>query len=200
VCVAACERLEELYGTDPGVIHRDSFGRAPGFRNRKPEHDCNGKCPLVVMSNRHSVFRGYDRDLLEEAKRMAANTQHPGKRSAGAVLTSDADPTSHIDDDHGTIEVFQDGKHVVTFSPVSVDLLYQQFLDEMTRSGYILPQRPNGTGVDRSQRDLDVLRWMSNSGVPCNVAQEALEARSDKASERGPSYIQHLISAVWGEL
>jgi hypothetical protein len=200
VCVAACERLEELYGTDPGVLHRDSFGRAPGFRNRKPKHDRDGEFPLVRMLNRHSGFRGYDRALLEEANRMVNSSQHPGKRSAGAVLTNHSDPTNRADDDHGAIKVFQNGEHVVTFSPISADRLYQQFLDEMISTGYVLPQRSSGVGEDRSQCDLDILRWMHNMGVPCHVAQAALEAASDKAQKRREPYIQHLISTVWGQL
>lgn len=200
LCVAACERLEELYGTDPGVIHRDSFGRAPGFRNRKLIHDLDGRSPLVEMSNRHCGFRGYDRTLLADARRIVGEQpKPPGKRSAGAVLTNNANLASHIDDG-SSYEVSQDGKHIVTFSPVSVDLLFQQFLEEMTGSGYILPQRQNGTGEDRSQRDLDVLRWMSSAGVPCHVAQAALEAGSDKAQERGEPYVWHLISTIWTDL
>ncbi len=94
VCVAACERLVELYGTDPGVAHRDSFGRAPGFRNRKPKHEDDGQFPLVTILNRHSGFRGYDRVLLEEARRSVANEpQLLGKRSAGACAPTDIDPS-----------------------------------------------------------------------------------------------------------
>ena len=94
LCAAACDHLAGLYGTDPGVAHRDSFGRAPGFRNRKPVHGRDGKSPLVEMSNRHSGFKGYDRLLSEEARRIVANEPEPlGKRSAGACAPTDIDPS-----------------------------------------------------------------------------------------------------------
>lgn len=200
VCVAACDRLVELYGTDPGVAHRDSFGRAPGFRNRKPEHDHDGTSPLVVMTNRHSGFRGYDTSLLGEARRTVANhSQHLGKRSAGGVLVSHDDATNPIDDDLGPIEVWHGDNHVVTFSAVSTGHLYDQWLTDMLASGYMLPQRSKyPSRTDRSQRDLGVLRSMQTAGVPDHTAQAALEAGSDKAQERGGSYVQHVMSAVWG--
>ena len=40
---------------------------------------------------------------------------------------------------------------------------------------------------------------MHSAGVPQNTAHAALEAGSDKAQERGPSYIRHLIRTIWGE-
>ena len=199
VCASACERLVELYGTDPGVAHRDSFGRAPGFRNRKPKHEDDGQFPLVTMLNRHSGFRGYDRVLLEEARRIVANEpQLLGKRSAGAVPNSRDDSTDHIDDDLGPIEVWNGGEHVVTFSAISIDLLFEQWLADMARSGYKLPPRSNGSGVDRSQRDLNVLRSMHNVGVPWHIAKAALEEGSNKAQERGEDYVEQLLTAVWG--
>jgi hypothetical protein len=203
ICVAACERLEELYGTDPGVAHRDSFGRAPGFRNRKPEHDHDGISPLVVMSNRHSGFRGHDRTLLDEARRMVINNpQHLVERSVGAVLTIDDDHhhdhSIDTDDYLGPIEVLKAGRHVVTFSAINTATLYENWLNELQIAGYVLPERPNRTGVDRSQRDLDVLRSMNMAGVPRRTAQAALEAGSDKAHKRSPSYVEHLIGSVWG--
>lgn len=198
LCVAACERLVELYGTDPGVVHRDSFGRAPGFRNRKPEHDRNGKSPLVVMSNRHCGFRGYDRVLLAEARRMVASHPQPlAERSVGGVLNAH-DHAIDAPDDLGPIEVHQGGHHLVTFSAVSIDHLFEQWVSGMVHSGYRLPQRSDGPGVDRSQRDLDILRSMCTAGVPHDTAQAALEAGSDKAQERGPTYAQHLMRTVWG--
>lgn len=192
VYAAACERLVELYGTDPGVAHRDSFGRAPGFRNRKPKHEDDGQFPLVTMLNRHSGFRGYDRVLLEEARRIVANEpQLLGKRSAGPVLTTP--------DDLGPIEVWQGGDHVATFSAVPTGHLFEQWLADMQASGYALPQRPGHSETDRSQRDLDVLRSMHTAGVPYHTAQVALAAGSDKAQKRGEPYIQQLMSAVWGD-
>ena len=200
LCVAACERLAELYGTDPGVAHLDSFGRAPGFRNRKPEHDHDGITPLVLISNRHTGFRGYDQTLLDEARRLVAN--HPKllvERSVGGVLNAhdhDLDTPDYL----GPIEVLNDGHHVVIFSAISTDLLFEQWLADMVGAGYALPLRPDGSGVDRSQRALDVLRSMHTAGVPQDTAQAALETGSDKAQNRGPRYPQHLISTVWGEL
>jgi len=197
ISVAACERLADLYDTDPGVAHRDSFGRAPGFRNRKPIYDHGGKTPLVKMSNRHCVFRGYDRSLLEDAKRIVGDQpKHPGQRSGGPVLTA----CDHgIPEDHGPIEIWQGENHIVTFSEMAPDRLFEQWLSNMLRAGYCLPPRQDGSGIDRSQRDLDVLRSMHTDGVPRHVAQAALEAGSDKARERGPSYVRHLLAAVWGE-
>jgi hypothetical protein len=199
VCAAACERLEELYDTDPGVAHLDSFGRAPGFRNRKPEHERDGSSPLVVMSNRHSGFRGYDRTLLDEAARMViSNPQHLAERSVGAVLNAH-DHSIDPDDYQCPIEVLDHGRHVVTFSAISTDSLYEDWLTNMQISGYELPDRSSRLGVDRSQRDLDVLRSMHTAGVPCQTAQEALEAGSDKVRKRGENYARHLITTVWGE-
>ncbi len=34
LCAAACDHLAELYATDPGVAHRDSFGRACQRRSK----------------------------------------------------------------------------------------------------------------------------------------------------------------------
>jgi hypothetical protein len=199
VCVAACERLEELYDTDPGVVHRDSFGRAPGFFNRKPEHDHDGITPLVVMSNRHSGFRGYDRTLLDEARRMVINNpQHLAERSVGAVLNA-YDHAISNDEYLGPIEVWQSGLHVVTFSAISTEFLFENWLTKMMASGYAIPQRANGRpGTDRSQRDLDVLRSMCIAGVPQTIAQTALEAGSDKAQGRKSSHAEQLVSTVWG--
>ncbi len=199
LCAAACDHLAELYGTDPGVAHRDSFGRAPGFRNRKPVHGRDGKSPLVEMSNRHSGFRGYDKSLLEEARRTVANQPKPlAKRSAGPVLTTH-DHTTSTPDDLGPIEVWQGGDHVATFSAVPTGHLFEQWLADMQTSGYALPQRPGHSETDRSQRDLDVLRSMHTAGVPYHTAQVALAAGSDKAQKRGEPYIRQLMSAVWGD-
>ena len=196
-CVAACERLEELYGTDPGVAHRDSFGRAPGFWNRKPEHDCAGTFPLVIMLNRHSGFRGHDRTLLEEASRIAIdNPQHLAERSVGAVLSNQHDDT---DTYLGHIEVQENGHTVAKFSAISTDNLFENWLINMQIAGYELPDRSDRPGMDRSQRDLDVLRSMHTAGVPCMTAQDALEEGSDKAEKRGHGYVRHLIKTVWCE-
>jgi hypothetical protein len=200
VCAAACERLEELYDTDPGVAHRDSFGRAPGFRNRKPEHDHDGITPLVVISNRHSGFRGYDRTLLDEARCMVANNhQHPVERSVGGVHSIHHHSINDSPDDLGSFEVCHGDRHLVTFSQINTDFLFDRWLTEMQASGYELPLRHNASDTDRSQRDLDVLRSMRNAGVPIDTAQAALEAGSDKAHARSEDYAQNLITAVWCE-
>lgn len=69
----------------------------------------------------------------------------------------------------------------------------------MVASGYVLPQRThNRSGVDRSQRDLDVLRSMYNAGVPRHTAEPALAAGSDKAQKRDEPYVQQILSSVWG--
>lgn len=201
-CAAANERLVELYGTDPGVVHRDSFGRAPGFRNRKPEHDHDGITPLVIVSNRLSGFRGYDRVLLEEARHLATNNhQLSDQRSVGAVPNVNpdvTDPTSAYD--HDPIEITDHGEPVVTFSAVLTDDLFDTWLTNMMRSGYRLPLKPRSDEVDRSQRDLDVARRMQKAGVPRHTAQAALMAGSDKAQGRNAAkYSQHVVSAVWGK-
>jgi hypothetical protein len=202
VCAAACERLVELYGTDHGVAHRNSFGRAPGFSNRKPEHgDRDGTSPLVKMANRHCGFRGYDRTLLGEAYRLAVNHPKPlAERSVGPVLNGHDHTTSDDADEFlGPIEVLQGGNYVATFSAISTNHLFSRWLTEMQAAGCELPRRAGGSGTDRSQRDLDVLRSMHMAGVPHDTAEGALEAGSDKAQERGSSYTQHLMRAVWGE-
>jgi hypothetical protein len=200
VCAAACERLEELYGTDPGVAHRDSFGRVPGFRNRKPEHDNDGITPLVVMLNQHSGFRGYDRTLLEEARRMVAtNQQHLVERSVGGVHSIHHHSINDTPDDLGSFEVCHGGRHVVTFSQINTNFLFDNWLTEMQAVGYELPLRTNDTDTDRSQRDLDVLRSMHTVGVPLDTAQAALEAGSDKAHVRSEDYVENLMTSVWSE-
>jgi hypothetical protein len=202
VCTAACERLVELYGTDPGVARRDSFGRAPGFRNRKPKHnDSDGNSPLVVMANRHCGFRGYDRTLLGEAYRLAAiHPKHLAERSVGAVPNAQEQTNSASTDDYlGPIEVRQGGHHVVTFSAISTDHLFERWLADMRAVGYETPRRVDDSDTDRSQRDLDILRSMHMAGVPRDTAQAALEAGSDKAQDRGRAYVQHLMRAVWEE-
>jgi hypothetical protein len=199
-CAAACDRLEELYGTDPGVAHRDSFGRAPGFRNRKPEHDRNGITPLVVISNRYSGFRGYDRTLLDEARRIVTNNhQHLVERSVGGVLNIYDHSINDTPDDLGSFEVCQGSRYIVTFSQINTDFLFDRWLTEMQTAGYELPLRTNNSDTDRSQRDLDVLRSMHTVGVPLDTAQAALAVGSDKAQKQGLSYVEHLICTVWGE-
>ena len=108
--------------------------------------------------------------------------------------TSDSDP-EYL----GPIEVYANGEHVVTFSAIDTDLLYEQWLTDMLTSGYSLPVRPHGSGTDRSQRDLDVLLSMHAAGVPLGTTQAALEAGSDKALDRGQPYVTHLLTTVWGE-
>ncbi len=185
--------------SDPGVAHRDSFGRAPGFRNRKPEHEKDGQSPLVVMSNRHSGFRGYDRTLLGEASRMViTNPQQLAERSVGAVLNVH-DHSIDSDDDLDPMEILDHGRHIVTFSAIDTDSLYENWLTSMQTAGYEVPERSNRPGIDRSQRDLDVLRSMHSAGVPCQTAQAALEAGSDKAQARSETYVHHLMKAIWGQ-
>jgi hypothetical protein len=201
ICAAACERLVELYGTDYGVAHRDSFGRAPGFRNRKPEYeDSDGNFPLVEMANRHCGFRGYDNTLLDEARRLAADhSELLAERSVGGVLNAHDPATSTNTDDYlGPIEVLENGQHVVTFSAISTIHLFDRWLADMHAAGCEAPRRADYSGIDRSQRDLDVLRSMHMAGVPHDTAEAALEAGSDKAQERGSPYVQHLMRAVWG--
>jgi hypothetical protein len=200
VCAAACDRLEELYGTDPGVAHRDSFGRVPGFRNRKPEHDRNGITPLVVISNRYSGFRGYDRTLLAEARRIVTNNhQHLVERSVGGVHSIHDHSINETPDDLGSFEVYQGSRHIISFSATSKDNLFENWLTEMQATGYELPLRTNNSDTDRSQRDLDILRSMHTAGVPLDTAQAALAVGSDKAQKQGLSYVEHLICTVWGE-
>ena len=200
LCASACERLVELYDTDPGVAHRDSFGRAPGFFNRKSIYERDGIWPLVVMDNRLSGFRGYDRTLLEEAKRLLKyQPKLLDQRSAGAVPNISSHNTTDIDDYLGPIEILKDGKVIGNYSGVSTDNLFDQWLSNMEQSGYESPERFSRPGVDRSQRDLDILRSMYMSEVPCDLARAALEAGSDKAYKQGTKYVQHLMDAVWGD-
>lgn len=194
-CVAACEWLADLYGTDHGVVHADSFGRMPGFRNRKPKHEIDGKSPLVEMVNRFCGFRGYDRSLLAKAHRIAESRLQPlSTRSGGPVLSN----SPIMPDVLEIFEVRAGEKHLATFSAIDADRLFGQWLKEMIGEGYELPRRQDSQEIDRSQRDLDILRSMQLAGVPPETARKALEAGSDKAQERGASYADRLISAVWG--
>ena len=67
----------------------------------------------------------------------------------------------------------------------------------MLRVGYQLPLRPSSGEVDRSQRDLDVVRRMQKTGVARATARAALDAGSDKAGTRGDDYVDQIIDAVW---
>jgi hypothetical protein len=197
VCAAACERLNDLYEADMGVVHRDSFGRAPGFFNRKPKHEVNGRYPLVTMVNRLSGFRGYDRTLLAEAEQIVSKRPKPlAKRSVGAVLNNNYQ-ASNSDDYLGPIEVWEKGKKVSDFTAISTDHLFDQWLSDMLGSGYVLPIRSDGSDIDRSQRDLHVLRSMRTAGVSLGVAQAALEKGSDKAQERDDKYVQQRLETAW---
>jgi len=141
--------------------------------------------------------------LLAEAHRMVANNpQLLAERSVGAVLSApDHDHAIGTPDDLEPIEVLSAGRHVVTYSAISIGALLENWLADMMASGYALPPRTKGRpGTDRSQRDLDVLRSMCTAGVPQDTAQAALETGSDKAQgRRGNSYVQYLMSAVWEE-
>ena len=136
---------------------------------------------------------------MKEARRKVANNpQHLAERSVGGVLNAH-DHEIAIPDDLGPIEVLEGGRHVVTFSAISTDHLFNRWLADMRAAGYCLPRRPDDSDTDRSQRDLDVLRSMHTAGVPPDTTQAALEAGSDKAQERRPSYVHHLMRAIWGE-
>jgi hypothetical protein len=199
VCAAACERLSDLYESDIGVVHRDSFGRAPGFRNRKPKHEVDGRYPLVTMSNRLSGFRGYDRTLLAEAEQLVSKKPKPlAKRSVGAVLNNDHQ-ASNSDDYLGPIEIWEGGMKVSDFSAISTDHLFDKWLSDMLDSGYVLPTASDGLNVDRSQLDLHILTSMHTAGVPLSVAQAALEKGSDKVEERGAKYVRSRLKTVWEE-
>jgi hypothetical protein len=126
------------------------------------------------------------------------NPQHLIERSVGGVLLAH-DHDIDTPDDLGPIEVLNAGFHVVTFSTISTDHLYDRWLIDMQADGYQVPNRSNEPRADRSQRDLDVLRSMHTAGVPQDTAQAALEAGSDKAQGRDSRYLEHLISTVWGE-
>jgi hypothetical protein len=200
LCVSACERLVVLYDTDPGVAHRDSFGRVPGFFNRKAEYEVDGNWPLVIMDNPLSQFRGYDRTLLDEAER-SIDTQPKllDQRSVGGVQNISNNNNIAKDNYLGLIQILNCGNVIGTYSAISTDTLFCHWLTNMERNGYILPKRSNNTGVDRSQRDLDILRSMYTAGVPYHTALEALEAGSDEAEDKGDRYVNHLISTVWGD-
>jgi len=137
--------------------------------------------------------------LLAEAHRMVANNpQLLAERSVGAVLFA-RDHSNSIPDDLGPIEVYAGADRLVTFSPVIIDDLFERWLSDMQAAGYVPPPRSSDPRADRSQRDLDVLRSMHTAGVPQDAARAALKAGSDKAQDRGPSYLHHLIRAAWGE-
>jgi hypothetical protein len=200
LCVAACERVQELYETDYGVVHSDSFGRAPGFRNRKSKHRTADGYPLVTMLNQHSHFRGYDRTLLDEAREIAgARTQPLDKRSVGAVQSPSGHIPSSTNADLGPLEIWDGERHVVTLPAVDIDSLYEEWLAVMIRSGYAPPWRQHGPGVDRSKQDLNVIRSMAYAGVTPDIAARALLEGSDKAQERGPGYVAHILEAIYGE-
>jgi hypothetical protein len=116
-------------------------------------------------------------------------------RSMGPVLAA-AGVTDPLELE--ALSVYDRGKLIVTFSPVDPDTLYDEWLAEMMADGYQLPIRADGSGVDRSQRDIDVARSMAEAGVPPEIAAQALLAGSDKAQERGEGYVHHVLAAVWG--
>jgi hypothetical protein len=124
--------------------------------------------------------------LLDEARRMViSNPELLAERSVGGVLYAH-DHAIAIPDDLGPIEVLENGRHVVTFSAISMDHLFDRWLADMQATGYEIPIRSDNPRADRSQRDLDVLRSMHTAGVSHDTAQAALEAAVTRLRSKAP--------------
>ena len=80
---------------------------------------------------------------------------------------------------------------------INPSTLYVSWLADLASKGYTPPTRHDGSGIDRSLQDIHVLRSMADAGVPRDTATEALHHGSEKAQERGESYVEHIVSAIW---
>ena len=120
---------------------------------------------------------------------VANNPQLLAERSVGGVLTS-LDLVTNTSDHLDTIEVYAHGDHVVTFSAISTDSLFGQWLADMVTSGYALPQRQNHSGTDRSQQDLDVRAIVKSCVWADHAAARSWRSPSTNLTPR-------MISARW---
>jgi hypothetical protein len=74
---------------------------------------------------------------------------------------------------------------------------YAGVLDEMMGAGYVVPFRSSENGVDRSRQDIAVVRYLSRQCVRRKIIEAVLLQGSDKAKERGTSYVEKTINAVF---
>jgi hypothetical protein len=56
--------LTKSFGGDPAAVGAERFGRLPGFVNRKPKHDRQGKGPWVTLREAAGVVAAAGRSLL----------------------------------------------------------------------------------------------------------------------------------------
>lgn len=187
----AARMLAERYGGDLGSAKAGQLGRLPGSFNRKAMHERgDGSFPLVLI--RQYKYRP-QRGILQEAMQLAEQLAAARKNAAPEPAEPALDPF-----DGEPLEVVCNGKVVGVYSPVDRRTLYADYLKEKIDCGYSPPIRRDGSGLDRSQQDIDVVGKMANDGVPRETAAEALRHGSEKARERGERYLQAQIDAVWG--
>lgn len=75
VATQASRSLTRIFGADPAAVGAERFGRLPGFVNRKPKHDRQGKGPWVTLKEATGVIAAAGRgliDRIETALREAA--------------------------------------------------------------------------------------------------------------------------------
>jgi hypothetical protein len=188
--------LAERYSGDDDAASKNQPGSLPGLRNVKLMHeDEAGGHPLVKI--RRAEWTSPATKLLEEAKaRVAASLQVSPLSPGGRVKI---EPTNPIDDDY-PIEIYDQGRHIVTMSAKynigDPETAYCRVLVEMQKSGYSLPIRNSGKGIDRSKQDIALACFLISRGVSNDVVEEVLLHGSDKAAERGMDYVIKTVLAA----
>jgi len=189
--------LAERYSGDKDATSKNQPGRLPGFRNLKPMHeDSLGGHPLV--KTKRSSFTSVATSILMEAKQRISASPQSSPLSPGGGVTID---TSNDTGDDLPIEVYDHGRHFVTMSANyevgNICTAYDRALNEMTTAGYFSPIRNSGTGVDRSKQDIAVVHHLRSHCVHKEIIADVLLHGSDKAIERGTSYVEQTIRAVF---
>jgi hypothetical protein len=109
--------------------------------------------------------------------------------------------SANLTDDDFAIEIYDHGRHVVTMSAKyqigDTKTAYDRALKEMKAAGYVEPVGSSGTGIDRSRQDIAVVRFLRRRCVQRTTIKAVLFQGSDKASERGTTYVDRTIDAVF---
>ena len=70
----------------------------------------------------------------------------------------------------------------------------------MIAVGYVVPVRSSNNEIDRSRQDIAIVRYLSRQCVRRKIIEVVLLQGSDKAMERGASYVEKTINAVFNQL
>jgi hypothetical protein len=162
--------LARRYGGDPGAAHGAQFGRLPGFRNRKLQHRSpEGGYPLVKIARRIRSFVA---------------------SGAGTLLQSFAnEPNEHL---RAVLPPSPQGGlcSLTLMSPDEAKMVYDQTAAEVIER-FGSAEYAN----DRSRFDYAIARNLHIKGFNKTILQTVIREGSEKAAERGESYVRATAAA-----